>query len=217
MEQNSFQLIHLELGELGTNCYLLISSMPGKEKAEAVIIDPAASENRISAALDRAGAVPVAILLTHGHYDHFGAVDALREQYRIPVYAMETEKELLGDPYANLSMSFSNRAMTTTADHFLSDGQKLELAGMELEVIATPGHTPGGCCFYLAEEGYLFSGDTLFYGSVGRTDFPGGDMEQLRESIRSRLFILPPKTRVFSGHGSPTTIEFEMRHNPFVS
>ena len=222
MEHSEGQILRLELGELGTNCYI----MAGKQKTDAragqdaftaaVIIDPAAQEGRIISALKEYKLEPAAILLTHGHYDHFGAADALRKEYHIPVYAMESEKNVLSDPYRNLSTSFSGSPIMLEADEWLHDGQLLELAGMQFEVIASPGHTPGGCCYYRKEQDILFSGDTLFRGSVGRTDFPGGSMAALCQAIRSRLFILPPQTQVLPGHGEPTTIEYEMRYNPFL-
>ncbi|MFQ9394009.1 MAG: MBL fold metallo-hydrolase [Lachnospiraceae bacterium] len=131
----------------------------------------------MAAKLTEEGVTPKAILLTHGHRDHIGAVPELRKHYGIPVYVGAEDQEMLGDADKNLSTGLFGKPMTLQADQLLKDKDQLELAGFSIQVFHTPGHTPGGCCFYFPEEQVLFSGDTLFCGSVGRTDFPG---EQLR-------------------------------------
>lgn len=163
------QVEHLAVGPVQTNCYLAIN----KETKETIIIDPGDDADRIGMRLMQLEAKPVAILLTHGHFDHAGAAKALAAQYDILVYAHEKEAETLADSRMNLSGPLAGGATTYHADVFLKDEQELTLAGLHMRVLFTPGHTPGGCCYYFPREDVLFSGDSLFCGSVGRTDFPG--------------------------------------------
>ena len=202
---------HLALGMLGTNCYLLFD----EQTRELVIIDPAAEADRITEVIDPAGYKPAAILLTHGHHDHIGAVSALRDKYRIPVMAAEQEREVLEDPAVNLSLDFGDR-VSLSADVWLSDHETISPAGFEIRVLLTPGHTKGSACYYLPEQQLLFSGDTLFEGSVGRTDFPTGSMSVLVRSVKEQLMPLPDEVQVFPGHGPSTTIGWERRYNPFL-
>ena len=122
----------------------------------------------------------------------------------------------LENPGFNLSADFTGVAKSYSADIYLQDHEKVELAGFTIEVLFTPGHTPGGCCFYIAEEKILFAGDTLFCGSVGRTDFPGGSMSELVRGVQAQLFVLPEDTLVFPGHNDGTTIGDEKRYNPYL-
>ena len=202
----------LVLGPIATNCYFLAN----RETKEMVLIDPAASPGRIKDLAEKYQYRPVAILLTHGHFDHIEAMDALKRDWQVPVYASEEEKEILQDPGANLSVMMTRGGFRAEADCYFRDGDVLELAGFSLQVIATPGHTKGSVCFYLPEEKILFSGDTLFQGSCGRTDFPTGSMSQIVRSIRERLFVLPEDTRVFPGHEGETTIGMEKIYNMVV-
>lgn len=206
------QVEHLAVGPVQTNCYLAIN----KETKEAIIIDPGDDADRIGMRLKQLEAKPVAILLTHGHFDHAGAAKALAAQYDILVYAHEKEAETLEDSRMNLSGPLAGGATTYHADVFLKDEQELTLAGLHMRVLFTPGHTPGGCCYYFPREDVLFSGDSLFCGSVGRTDFPGGSMRTLVDSVRSKLMSLPENTIVYPGHDIETTIEQERMYNPFL-
>lgn len=206
------QVEHLAVGPVQTNCYLAIN----KETKEAIIIDPGDDAERIGVRLMQLEAKPVAILLTHGHFDHAGAAKALAAQYDILVYAHEKEAETLEDSRMNLSGPLAGGATTYHADVFLKDEQELTLAGLHMRVLFTPGHTPGGCCYYFPREDVLFSGDSLFCGSVGRTDFPGGSMRTLVDSVRNKLMSLPENTIVYPGHDIETTIEQERRYNPFL-
>ena len=206
------QVEHLAVGPVQTNCYLAIN----KETKETIIIDPGDDADRIGMRLKQLEAKPVAILLTHGHFDHAGAAKTLAVQYDILVYAHEKEAETLEDSRMNLSGPLAGGATTYHADIFLKDEQELTLAGLHMRVLFTPGHTPGGCCYYFPREDVLFSGDSLFCGSVGRTDFPGGSMRTLVDSVRNKLMSLPENTIVYPGHDIETTIEQERMYNPFL-
>lgn len=199
------------LGMVSTNVYVCMHV----ETKEAFIVDPADDADEIIRLVSAMGAKPCAILLTHGHFDHIGAADALRKRYEIPVYAEEHEKELLSSPALNLSGGWAD-SLTLTADHLLKDGDMLNIAGFTIRVLHTPGHTPGGCCYELAGEDILFSGDTLFYMSVGRTDFPGSSGAAMRMSLHRLLEELSEDTQVLPGHGESTTIGYEKRNNPYA-
>lgn len=199
------------LGPVYTNCYIA----KNKETGEALIIDPADSPSKIELKVNAMGARPVAVLLTHGHFDHIMGVEAVREKYQIPVYACRQEEEMLREPSVNMTDQMG-KYCSIRPDVFLDDLQVFETAGFSIQMIHTPGHTTGSCCYYLKEEGVLFSGDTLFCGSVGRTDFPGGSASQIRDSLHRLLAALPDDTSVYPGHDTSTTIGYEKRYNPFV-
>ena len=143
-------------------------------------------------------------------------LDALLKEFPVTVYAHEAEKELLTDAQLNASVSMYGQGYTFSGAEYVSDGQELEAAGEKIRVIYTPGHTIGGCCYYIPEEDVLFSGDTLFKASVGRTDLPTGSMGQLVRSIKEKLFVLPDETKVYPGHMDETSIGYEKKYNPFV-
>lgn len=208
---SKLELQSLVLGSVGTNVYFL----KNKETAELLIVDPAASPERIEEKVTEMGAKPVAILLTHGHFDHILAAEEIRKKYEIPVYATVYERKHLNNPALNLS-GFAGKACSMSADEELDDLDFLELAGFEIQVFHTPGHTPGSCCYYLKAEDVLLSGDTLFCGSVGRTDFPGGSPKEIVDSLHRLLELLPDETKVYPGHDKTTTIGYEKRYNPFV-
>lgn len=195
------------VGSVYTNCYFLMN----QETKELLIVDPGDMSEKIIAMVETMQAVPTAILLTHGHFDHILAADEIRKKYKIPIYASQKEEKLLLTPYMNLSQDSS-----LAADVFLADDQTFEAGGFSIQMIATPGHTSGSCCYYFAEEEILISGDMLFCGSVGRTDFPTGSMGEITASLHKLLKMLPDKTVVLPGNGDHTTIEYEKRYNPFV-
>lgn len=209
------------LGSCSTNTYFLYRD--GDRRA--IVVDPADQGTKIYASLFKNDFDVEAILLTHGHFDHIlgvsalkGAVNRARKEKGlepIQVYALDQEREILQDATQNLSGAWGGDPCTLEADVYLKDGDERTIADMCFQVIATPGHTVGGCCYYFREDGILISGDTLFQESVGRTDFPTGSMSTLVRSIRERLFCLPDETRVFPGHGGSTTIGFERENNPF--
>lgn len=209
------------LGVCQTNCYFLYRD----GEHDCIVVDPADQGTNIYDALQKNGFRVKGILLTHGHFDHIWGLDALRDAVNaaaesdglepVKVYAHEDERELLRDAHKNVSEQ-AGRPCTTYADVYVKDGQEISLAGMSCKVIATPGHTAGGCCYYFPEAGVLVAGDTLFMESVGRTDFPTGSMSTLVRSIKEKLFVLPDDTKVYPGHGERTTIGHEKEYNPFL-
>ena len=201
----------LVLGMVGTNTWLI----KNKENGELLIVDPADESARIEEKINRMGGKPVAILLTHGHFDHMMAVKEVKEKYQIPVYACMQEEAMLAEPTINMTAVYGS-ACSIKPDVLLDDGQIFEAAGFSIQMFHTPGHTKGSCCYYIKDEGVLFSGDTLFCGSVGRTDFPGGSSAEIVRSLHKLVDTLPEDTEVFPGHDASTTIGYEKRYNPFV-
>ena len=199
-----------QVGQIMTNCYLVCN----EDTKELLIIDPGDQADLISKKINESGAKPVAILLTHGHFDHVLAVNELAESYQIPVYAHENEKKQLHST-ATEFFPHLGRSGEVRVDHFISGEPLLKLAGFEIKVFMTPGHTQGGVCYYFEKEGLLFSGDTLFFGSIGRTDFPGGSYKDLIQSVETKLFPLPEDVVVYPGHNNATSIGFEKQNNPF--
>ncbi len=199
------------VGILGTNCYLVSN----EETKEMVIVDPGGVSKRMMAYIQEEGLKPQAILLTHGHFDHIMGIDALLEAWEMPVYVHEDDEDAMNDIYLNQSKSYTS-GYTYEGAEYVQDGQELELIGETFRVIHTPGHTKGGVCYYVEAEGVLFSGDTLFQNSVGRTDFANSSTSGLIRSIRERLFELPEETLVYPGHSGETTIGHEKKYNPYV-
>lgn len=206
------EIKRLVLGLVRTNCYIVYT----EDTKKAVIIDPAADSRRITEEISALEVTPEAVLLTHGHFDHMLAAESLRNGYHIPVCILKEDAELLKQPDLNCSEQFLHMAYGSSADEELEDGQVLRFLDGALTVLSTPGHTEGSCCYYAKDAGILFSGDTLFQGSVGRTDLPTGRAAQISLSIREKLFVLPDDTLVLSGHGEQTTIGEEKQYNPYV-
>ena len=188
------------------NVYFIIN----KTTRETVIVDPADNADYIADQCRMRGYLPSAILLTHGHFDHIYGLPALKKRIDVPVYAPADEVRLLADPELNRSGAWAE-PMGVTADILLADNEVITLAGVDIRVIFTPGHTSGGCCYYIESEKLLIAGDTLFYESYGRTDLETGSTAALIRSIRDRLFLLPDDVEVCPGHGDPTTIGHEKK------
>lgn len=199
------------VGPVQTNCYFAIN----EDTNELLIIDPGASADRLAKSIEKEKLNPVAILLTHGHFDHAGGVAELAERFGIKVYAEEHEKETLENPALNLS-GWEGRELSYHADVFLKDEQEIDLARFHIRVFHTPGHTVGGCCYYFSYQNALFSGDTLFAQSVGRTDFPKGSASALIRSIQEKLMPLPDEVTVYTGHNEITSIGTERMYNPYL-
>lgn len=205
------KIVLKNLGYIETNCYII--GADGTD--ECVIIDPGADEKKVYAGVEEfsQNAKPVAILLTHGHFDHIMAVNEVSAHYGIKVYAPEAEKELLADPELNYS-SRIHHPYFVNADFQIKNAEVLELAGLKLKAVSTPGHTAGSMCYYSEADKLMFSGDTVFYASVGRTDLPTGDETALFKSVGRILSEYDGETRLCPGHGQMTTVEFERHYNP---
>lgn len=199
------------VGAVQTNCYFLHNA----DTNEVVVIDPGDKGKMIYQELTARGYKIKAVLLTHGHFDHIMGADDIRKSAGVLVYLGEHEEKLISDAQLNVSAMFGT-PYTTKADVFVKDGEILELAGMKIKVLHTPGHTAGGVSYYLEEEGILICGDTLFLESVGRTDFPTSSAQELKTAIHEKLFTLPDDVYVYPGHGPTTTIGHEKENNPFV-
>lgn len=196
---------------MGVNCYLVSCDKTNK----AIVVDPGAGTKMILNWLKESGKEIVYIILTHGHYDHIGAVEYLRKELNVQVAIHKDDAEMLTDPTKNLSRYVGRDCILPPADILLEDNQELRIGEMTVKVLHTPGHTPGGISL-LTDEG-LLSGDTLFNCSVGRTDFPGGDMNQILKSIKEKIMVLSDDLRVFPGHESSTTIRRERLSNPYIN
>lgn len=199
------------LGDLGTNCYI----MANHDTDECIVFDPAGEAEVLKEIFDNPQFQLKAIFLTHGHFDHTGAVKALQDKYKVPVYASkEEEEEVLTKVTVNLSGSFGLPYILHATD-LLRDGEEVDIIGTKIKCLLTPGHTSGGMSYYCEELASVIVGDTLFHESVGRTDFPTGSAATLVRSIKEKLFTLPEETKVFPGHMSDTTIGWEKKNNPF--
>jgi glyoxylase-like metal-dependent hydrolase (beta-lactamase superfamily II) len=198
------------VGPFQTNCYILGLSLSKK----AIIIDPGAEAKKIKKILNNKKLTPVFIINTHGHLDHIAADG----EFGLPIYIHTQDAALLKDPQLNLSSLFSSPLTVNSDINLVEDNQDISLDQITLKVIHTPGHTPGGICLKLLnpKNKILFSGDTLFYSGLGRTDFPGSSQRQLVKSIKEKLFILDSDTVVYPGHGPQTTIGQEKGNNHFL-
>ena len=206
------QIKTLVLGAIQANCYLIKSH----ESKEVVVIDPGDQVEKIEDYLKKNGLECNRILLTHGHFDHIAATSKLKELTGAKIYIHEEDAQHLRDPNLNVSAYLGDENISFEADELLKDDEEFYEAGLSWKVIHTPGHTKGGVCYYLNDEGIIFSGDTLFFESVGRSDFATGNQETLTDSIYNKLLILDDGIEVYPGHGRPTTIGHERHYNPFL-
>ena len=207
----------LVLGAYETNCYILRES---KSAGDCLIIDTGLEAGGLIDFLCEYKLNPVAVVLTHGHIDHINGLAQLRKNFSgVKAYVHKHDAKILTDQQSNLSFLAGLGPATNDAveaDFTLEEGSIVEQAGIKLEVLHTPGHTPGGICLYSKQEQIVFVGDTLFADSIGRTDMPGGSMTQLIKSIKEKLLTLPDETIVYPGHGPQTTIGRERTHNPYL-
>ncbi|HLR23670.1 MAG TPA: MBL fold metallo-hydrolase [Pseudogracilibacillus sp.] len=202
----------LSLGPLGTNCYIV------SRNGNCLIFDPSGESQVIIDYVEKNQLTPKAILLTHAHFDHIGALNDVRKRYDLDVYLHKNEQDWLENPALNRSIVFFGEEHAIYAarpDYLLEVGQ-LTIADFDMEVIHTPGHSPGSVTFIFAEENFIISGDVLFPMGVGRTDLPEGSMEELAKSIATKLYELPDDFTVYPGHNVATTIGHEKRHNPYT-
>ncbi len=204
----NYQLV--VVGPLETNCYLFFCQKTG----ECAIIDPGAEAERIFPIITHLNLKPIIILNTHGHVDHTGANLEMKDRYGVPIALHQDDVSLLEE---NLQLEFGlmlGARPSPRPDQILTDGDEIKVGHSKLQVIHTPGHSPGSVCFFT--QGLLFAGDTLFCGGVGRTDLPGGSWKDLMSSIKNRVLTFPDETIVLPGHGPRTTIAEEKESNPFL-
>jgi hydroxyacylglutathione hydrolase len=199
------------VGPLSVNCFILGC----EETREGVVVDPGGDVERIIQPVQRHGLTVRYIINTHGHFDHIGGNRQAIAAFGAPLLIHQADAPML-DRVADVGRMYGIQGENSPgADDFLVDGMEIEFGACRMKVLHTPGHTQGGCCLYLAEEGKIITGDTLFADSIGRTDLPGGSHDQLLASIRSKLFTLPDDVIAYPGHGPETTIGHEKRHNPY--
>lgn len=191
------------------NCYVV-----SDDTGEGVVIDPGGMAKEILAYIREKKLSIQAVLDTHGHCDHIGANDAIRDETGAPLYIHKADAPMFSDMRLNLSAFMGFKALSRPAEHLLSEGDKISFGQSELEVIHTPGHTVGGVCF--VGDGVVFTGDTLFAGSIGRSDFPGGSEVELIGNIKKKLLALPDEMKVYSGHGPSSEIGWERQCNPYL-
>ena len=202
----------LHVGPMASCCYLV-----GEKGGEGAVIDPGDEADRIAESVGLMGLAIKYVILTHAHVDHIAALEDVRDAYPdAEVVIHPDDAPMLERPSLNLSLFIGESVKCRPARRLVNEGDGLELAGLAVEIIHAPGHTPGGICLHIPEAGVVFSGDVLFAGGIGRTDFPGGDMDQLLASIHDKLLTLPPETVVYPGHGGSSTVAAEKTGNPFL-
>jgi len=201
------------VGPLEVNCYIVWDS----ETTDAIIIDPGGDAPLIKEAISSLGLKVKYIVNTHGHFDHVGADGELRKFYSVPLAIHKSDTSLLRDASGHAEIFGVKTPDQPAPDLFLTNNASLEAGALKIEILHTPGHTRGGVCLYIKNDGLLFSGDTLFSRSIGRTDLEGGSVEDLMHSIKTRLLCLDDDVRVLPGHGPATTIGEEREHNPFLA
>ncbi|MDR1195537.1 MAG: MBL fold metallo-hydrolase [Endomicrobium sp.] len=197
-------------GRIESNCYIVYDS----DTMKAVIIDPGEDGDKVIGEIEKNGFKPELLVNTHGHYDHILSDEQIRAKYKIPLAAHKYETDMLADPQKNASAMFGEARSVKTPEMQLEDNQEVSVSFSKFKVIHTPGHTKGGIC--LLFDGFIITGDTLFAGTIGRTDFPGGDFEEMKKSLE-KIKKLDPSTIIYPGHGSVTSLANELRHNYYLN
>ena len=206
------QVYNIPTGAIGTNTYLVYN----EATMQGFLVNPGEYSKGIADKIKEMGIDIKYIILTHGHADHIMGVPGFKGDFpNAEIIAHAKEQEMLSDTNFNMSTQFG-RPTIIEPDRYVEDGEEMDAGGLRLRFLFTPGHSPGGMCIYIPDENTLFSGDTLFRASIGRTDFPGCSFNDLEEAIHTKLWPLPDDTQVFPGHMGPTNIGFEKEHNPFV-
>ncbi len=200
----------IQIGMLGVNCYIL------GDQSEILVVDPGGDAEKICNVLQENQLTVKNIVLTHCHFDHILAANDVQKRCGGKIVASEKEKENLSSPEINMTGRFSKHPIEQTADTWLKDGDCIQSGDYCFKILETPGHTSGCMCLYCESKKILISGDTLFYESIGRTDFPTGDFQALSDSVHAKLYTLPDDTKVFPGHGVETSIGHEKTHNLYV-
>ena len=201
----------IAVGPLETNCYVVYC----QDSLECAVVDPGAEADRIFQVIARKSLKPALILNTHGHIDHIGANKDIKEKFNIPLYIHSADSAMLGNVQQSEMAAFLGVVDSPSPDHLLNDGDEIKIGKSFLRVIHTPGHSPGSVSFL--GDGFLLSGDTLFFGGVGRTDLPGGSWEDMESSIKNKILTMPDEMLVLPGHGPFTTVGQEKRANPFIT
>ncbi len=199
----------LQAGVYAANCYI-IHTLDG----DAIVVDPAGDVDDIMAYITKKSIKVNSIILTHGHGDHIGGVMELKNKLKIPVMVHSADEDMVKSGDLNLSTSMPIGDVSFEPDRLLKDEEIIHLGNKEIKIIHTPGHTRGGICLLM--DNILITGDTLFQGSIGRTDLYGGDFDILMKSIMSKLMVLPDETKIYPGHGGDSTIGYEKKSNPFI-
>lgn len=206
------KIIRFVLGPIPNNTYAVID----EKSKNGFVVDPSFSPGPVIDYLLKEHIQIKAVLITHGHIDHFAGLSDITEHWKVPCYIGAGDEEALRNPAVNLSENFSIPFASDYPVVKVYDGDSIHAGDFSLEVIETPGHTKGGVSWYMKKEGVLFTGDSLFKGSVGRTDLPGGNWKNLIHSLREKILILPDNTEVYPGHGEITSIGEEKTGNPFL-
>jgi glyoxylase-like metal-dependent hydrolase (beta-lactamase superfamily II) len=204
------QKIKLEVGNIGTNCYIIYC----EDTHKAAVIDPGGNHEEILSIIESEKLDVEYIINTHGHADHIAANGKIKQATRANILIHADDEDMLTDAQKNLSLFMGKEILSPPADHLLHNNEQISIGNITLEIMHTPGHTPGGICLKYGNT--VFSGDTLFSESIGRTDFPGGSYSQLINSVKNKLMILPDDVIILPGHGPDTNIGWERKYNPFI-